>query len=375
MKPAPEDPRRVATMDAWILPVLLAALPGAAAGEPSEGPRFAREGLRFAPAPGLALEKTLEVGHELALERMGAYRTGGQLVGENFTGWVTTSFKVVAQDRYQECGDGRPLRFERTYTDVGGSGKVSLQRGPQRRQTEEHALAASPLRDRKVEFTWIGPEEDWARAWSRDDAEEAWLAGLRGDMDLLALLPPGEVQSGTTWEPPIEAARALLTPGGNHLITPSTSNVFGRSIEVGVGGDFSDVLGPELSGRLLARYAGERAQDGRRLGVIEIEIQGLRSLCERDEIWRTSMPPEEKKESSRLLSVLLAYTLDAKGELLWDLEAGHFRSLELGGQETFALSVAKEVTDGKSTFERTALSEYSGKMTLKLSCASLAGER
>ncbi len=353
--------------------MLLLLLSGAAgAGEARHG---RAESVRFAPAPDLVLEKTLTINHELALDLVGSSRSGAPVVKEDLTGWVTTWFKVAVLDRYQECGDGLPLRLERTYTDLGGGGKVTLQRGQQRRQSEERAVAASPLRDRRVEFTWIPAERDWARAWLRDDAEESWLAGLRGDIDLLMLLPQGPVAPGETWEPPIEAARAVLAPGGNHLITPSKGNPLGRSIEVGVGGDYAEVLGPELAGRMLARFTGTREEDGRRLAVIEVEIQGLRSLAERDEIWRISMPAEEKKERARLLSVLLEYTLDAEGELLWDLEAGHFRSVQLSGKESYAISVAKEANDGQSTFERTGLSAYSGTMTLKLASAPPSGHR
>lgn len=323
------------------------------------------ESLRFAPAPGV-LVRNLHIGHELTLEAMGQVRDGGPFQAERLSSWVSSWLKVTAEDQLLAVEGGRPTRFVRTYTDLGGGGKLTLRPEGSPKQREEDAVLVSPLRERSVDFQWVPEEGDWGRSWSRVHAEEEWLAEIHGDMDLLALLPAGEVAEGDTWDVPIEAVRSLLAPGGNHLITPRTPNVFSRTIEVGVGGDFSEVLGDQLAGRLTARLAGVANEQGVRLARVELRIEGLQSIRDRTELWRTSMPREERREEARLVSVLLEYSLDAEGELVWDLDAGHARSLQLSGRERFVSNLAKDLPvdgglariDAQATFGGTLSLSY-----------------
>ena len=168
----------------------------------------------------------------------------------------------------------------------------------------------------------------------------------------------------------------LLAPGGNHLVTPRTTNVFSRTIELGVGGDLSEVLGPDLIGRATARYVGQREQDGRRLAAIEVAIEGLQSLRDRTELYRTAMPDEELREEARLVGVLLEYRLDARGELLWDLDLGHAHALELRGEETFVSTISKELPSQQGGASRIdAQATFSGTLELRFAVEPLAASR
>jgi len=340
--------------------VLLAAAPGPAAGAAAAAP----ERLRFEPAAVTVLSKNLYISHELALESMGQTLAGGPFRPERIAGSISTWHKVTVDDELLEVQDGVPARLRRTFTDLGGGGKLRFgpQTGPRTR--EEEAVLTSPMRDRTVDLLWVPEERSWSRCWSRLEADEVWLAGLDGDADLLALLPPGEVAVGESWEIPLTAVRALLAPGGNTLITPRTRNVFSRTVEIGVGGDFSEILASELSGRLSARLAEVREEGGARLARVELALEGLHGVNDRTELWRTSMPIEEKREKARLLGAFLEYTLDATGVLVWDLTAGHARSLELEGRQRFVTTLSKDLAGPQGPTRMDAQSTFAGTLTL-----------
>lgn len=325
-----------------------------------------KERLSFEPTLGTSLTKTLYISHELGLTAVNRTRDGGPPVTDGTTGWVSTWLKVSCEDAYLEVDAGLPRRFHRRFIDLGGGGKLDMKIGQKQMPHEELLVAVSPLRNRTVEFTWIPEENDWARSWTRFDAEEFWLADLNGDMELLALLPAGEVEVGESWSPPLDAARKMLAPGGNHLITPRTKNIFGRSVEVGIGGDASEVLGANPAGSVSARFEGVREVDGKRLGAISVRIEGLRSVEDRTDLWRTSMPIDEKREKAKLLAALIEYSVDAEGELLWDLEGGHMHSFQLTGKEGYNLVVSKEITGERTVFELSQHSVFSGDLALSI---------
>lgn len=320
--------------------------------------------LRFAAAPQSVLRRELLVRHEIQLDGVTYTRGSDSPVHQDTPGWMSTFLKVGVDDTLGEVAAGRPRALRRRWLDVGGEGKLTLTATGGRPAVEDRAVLASPLRERAADFTWIEAESDWSRLWVRDDAEEFWLAEMRGDMDALGLLPEGPVAPGAQWTLSMETVRGLLAPGGNHLITPRTTNVYGRTIEVGVGGDYAEVLGPDLAGSARATFEGLREADGKRLAVLGLSIEGLRSIADRTDLWRLSAPPEEKNEIARLMSALIEYGLDARGEALWDLDRGHLHSLELAGEEVYMLSVTKHGGPVTQPFETIQQSSFHGRVDL-----------
>jgi hypothetical protein len=328
------------------------------------GTQGAPERLRFAPAAGIVLARNLYISHELVLESMGQTLDGGPFRPERIAGSISTWHKVTVDDELLAVADGRPTRLKRTFTDLGGGGKLRFgpEAGP--RSREEDAVLTSPMSGRTIELLWIPEESSWSRCWSQLEADEVWLAGLEGDCDLLELLPPNEVSVGQTWEIPLSAVRSMLAPGGNTLITPRTRNVFSRTVEIGVGGDFSELLGPDLSGSLRARLAEVREEGGSRLARIELVLEGLHGIADRTELWRTSMPIEEKREKARLIGAFLEHSLDAQGELVWDLTAARARSLELNGRERFVTTLSKDIAGPDGPTRMDAQSTFAGTLSV-----------
>lgn len=341
-----------------MIPILFATLALASA-SPQDG---AAESLRFDVAPGTVLHRDLTVRHEIQLDGVVYTRGDATPTRQDVPGWMSTFMKVVADDTVGEVAGGRPTKLRRRWGPCGGEGTLTLNPVAGRPKFEDRAVLSSPLRDRRVDFTWVEAEGDWARLWVRDDAEEFWLADMRGDMDGLGLLPAEAVAPGAEWDVPLEALAALLAPGGNHLITPRTTNIFGRTIEVGIGGDYAEVIGPDLTGFARARFEGVREEGGERVAAIALEVQGLRSIADRTNLWRLSAPPEEKNEVAHLVSALVEYGLDAKGEALWNLDRGHLHSVKLAGDEVYMLSVSKHGGPVVSPYETIQQSSFRGKV-------------
>lgn len=343
-----------------MISLLLAGLPLAIAAPQDAGP----VSLRFAVEPGTVLRRKIEVRHEIQLDGVSFTRNNKPPTRQDVPGWMSTFITVSVDDTIGEVVDGRPTKLNRTWVNLGGNGKLTLSPAGGRQKMEDRAVLASPMRRREVAFTWVEDEADWARLWVRNDAEEFWLAEMRGDMDFLGLAPAEPVAPGAEWDVPIEGVRALLAPGGNHLITPRTTNIFGRTIEVGIGGDYAEVLGPDLAGTARARFVELREVAGERVAVVDLTIQNLRSISDRTDLWRTSAPPEERTEVSHLVSALVEYGLDGRAEVLWNLDRGHLHTATLTGDEFYVLSVTKNSGPLHNPFEIIQQSSFRGKVEL-----------
>jgi hypothetical protein len=107
-----------------------------------------------------------------------------------------------------------------------------------------------------------------------------------------------------------------------------------------------------------------REEGASRLARIELALENLHGIADRTDLWRTSMPVEEKREKARLIGAFLEHTLDAQGELVWDLTAGHARSLELNGRERFVTTLTKDLAGPNGTARMDAQSTFAGTLSL-----------
>jgi hypothetical protein len=182
------------------------------------------------------------------------------------------------------------------------------------------------------------------------------------------------VKEGDAWEVDLKEFARVLAPGGNLQLTPSGGNLFGRLMEVGVGGDFADYYEP-LGGTVRATYKGTRSEsvgqgDGSaqvQVGVVALELN-LASSADRTQLYRMAMPEDERRENSRLENVTVEYSLAGTGELTWDLAAGHFHALKLEGQEGYVASIHKTRFDGREQHKITSQSRYSGPLVFEITC-------
>lgn len=332
----------------------------------------------FRAEPGARVLKTYKLQHELRIDDMGVIVGDLPFVSDKSGGWISSSHTVQYLDEYSRAAQGRPLDFKRHVREATGQGKANVTR-QSGEVLQDNSRSVSPLKRQNVEFRWVEAEGDWSRCYEKIDAEEEWLAKLRGEFELLALLPPGAVEPGDSWKVELESFRSVLVPGGDLLLTPQGDNLFGRLMELGVGGDFADFYAPQ-GGVIEATYRGRRAvTDGAgeaarnvEAGVIELALN-ITSRADRTQLYRMAMPQEERREPSRLEEAPIEYTLNGKGELLWDFERGRALSLSIEGQEGFVASVTKTRFDGASETRYAQRSVYSGPLRLTVSFEDGAG--
>jgi len=327
--------------------------------------------IEFAPKAGAKTLKNFKVRHELRIDDTGMVYGDLPYVSDGTGGWISTSHKAQFLDEYVRVGEGKPLEFVRQVRDESITGKANVTR-PNGQVLTEQAPGVSPLRRFKLRFTWIDTLGEWSRCYSEFDGEENWLSELRGECEFLELLPKSEVEVGAQWSIAPEALRSVLAPGGNHKITPTTDKLFGRLVEIGVGGDFADALGPEIGGSVSATYRGQReieegdGDGARRFRVAEIEYEiNLASTAERKFLYVMAMPEEERREPARIDGVPLEFGLLGKATLLWDLDAGRAHSFRLEGQESFVTTVSKTRFDGRQGTPVSQVGRYSGPLVLE----------
>lgn len=356
------------------------------------------ERLAFAVTPGVKLAKRLRANHELQVERMGMTRDDGPFLSDGSGGWISTNQRLDFVDEYVACDTLRPTRLVRNFLDLEIAAKATITRGSNQ-QLEERSTSTSQLRYRGITFTWLESEQDWSRHFSRVEGDEEVLLPVRGEADLLALLPGREVEIGDTWEIEPGRMREVLAPGGEHSLFPTSGNLFGRLVELGVGGDFADFLTRDCAGVVTATFKGVReitlaadaaagADDANagagspaaatttktvRVGVVELALE-LASVTDRTQLYFKAMPDTERREQTRLESVPFEYTLSGRGELLWDLAGGHFHSLSITGQESFDAQVIKtQFVGGREQFKYAQQSRYSGTLNFELTARDGSG--
>ena len=362
---------------AWLRGSLL-LLCACAALDATATAQSAPDQLVFEVAPGTKLLKIFRATHELRIDDVGELYDDLPFVSNKTGGWLSSWQRLEFLDDYARCELGRPLEFRRTIRDATAVGKVSATRPGGMRQ-EDNSKSMSPLRLQTVRFEWVPEEHDWSRCFDKVDADEEWLDELHGDYDLLGLLPGKPVASGDSWSIELGYLRRVFAPGGNLKLVPAGHNLFGRTMELGVGGDFADFLGADVKGEVKALYKGRRdvaldeaGTQKLECGVIELTLNLVVS-ADRTQLYRSAMPGEERREPSRLESCTVEYSFTGSGELLWDLANKHFHTLKLEGQEGFVATVWKARSDGKENHRLGQLSRYSGPLVLEALCEDGAG--
>ena len=163
-------------------------------------------------------------------------------------------------------------------------------------------------------------------------------------MDLRAFLPKEEVSEGDTWKIDLDDIATLMLPGGDLKLRPEDmGDVDVEMFEALFEDEFSSVLEDLLTGKCECEYAGEREEDGVKVGEIEIEIE-IASNVDFSEILMAifDIMAEQAGEMPDILIEAADVDLDleATGTLIWNLEAGVFQSFEMAGDMTIALEIA-----------------------------------
>ncbi len=274
-------------------------LAGAQAAPAPSGPEVARDELVFAPKKGVRLKQTFEMISELKLvdETKLASRDFGICFDDEQT--------IIFSDEYHSMKDGGATRISRTFETLSRQSQAEVRwaSGSVGRDERE---GTSELEGLTVIFTWAEDEEKYAVEFAEEDEDEDedLLEDLDAHADLTWFLPESEVDEGDSWDLEMGAFLALTSPGGNTKI---------KSADEAKGSLLIPMLRQNLEGDITCTYEG--AQDGIAKVAIEMELQ---SRFEQDE--------------PGLVSMSYSYSFELKGELRWNVEAGHASTLLLEGE-------------------------------------------
>lgn len=324
---------------------------------------FARAGSpRFAPAPQSEAEKRFSARSEYVLERLEQERGGERIELPAPAMEGSRSWRLAVTDRYIESRDGLPLRLERTIEEIGADNGFGLEVLGEvgeygARMTSDLEGAELVARyDADLEKVVLEPAED-------TELEAGLLEGLREDLDLRALLPPEEVALGDRWQVPADRLLDVLLPGGDLVLRPEEITCTNRSLMEPI-----DVLLVALTGSAagLEEAGGDvtltwrETRGGEAHISVEIDIsceadisEAVLALAERGGI---EVGREDYHAS-------LARELTGEGSLVWSLEEGHFRSLEIEIEEedvvTLGYSIGAEPIEFHAELSVTSTVEHS----------------
>lgn len=240
----------------------------------------------------------------------------GQFDPTDIEGEVTYDLEVV--DRFTAVADGRATRIERRFETVETAYEVFEDSGE---ETMEE------LEGETVVFTWNAEDEDYDREWGEDsDGDRDELEPLAADLDLLALLPPDDVEEGDSWEVPASALSGLLLPGID-FERAGESDIEGMDdVPVELIAPLREAMEETM---LELTFVGLRGGDGGELALIELSFSSEVSIDISD-VLAERMADQDEVEADVDAFTLDLY-LDLEGELLWDLAKGRFSSFEIDG--------------------------------------------
>jgi hypothetical protein len=327
----------------------------------------ARDQLRFGPEPGA--EVTRRWSETLALEIDSLDETlGGNPIRLSFDRIeLETRRAFEVADVLTRSADGRPLDLTRRYEASELGLQVEMDDRPLARASGSHDCDESAVR-----FVYEPDEERYTRERIEGDIDDERLEALEPDLELLSLLPAGEVELGATFELEPEALRTFFAAGGGlgfHTTerVAEDTGVPDEVIVAGVLGSFHELFGPagELSGKVKGKFVSrDEDESGSVLARLEYQLR-VKAEAELGERLRSLL---EKDGATR--------DLRAEGELegrlvvLWDETKKHLRSARYEGDASLAghLVFPLELVDDQEPLEFTGDYELSGEAVVELVC-------
>lgn len=279
--------------------------------------------LRFEPQGNLVRRFTERSRFELAA--LTELASGEELPAEQLEFSCRIDRELELVDAFGELVDGRPQHVARRFETATKALEIELAlEGFEELYDGEFA---SPVEGESVRLEW--DEDEGAHiARSEDGLDPLHLERLREDCDLRALLPPEGIAEGGRWTISGERLRDLLAPGGALLFTAEElpDGPYGALTPVDlVATSFLTTADAarELDGEArLVWIESEGAQ-----AVIELELElELSGSMDEELAWLADQLGAGGKSD---VALDYAWSLEGRGQLVWELEAGHFQGLEL----------------------------------------------
>ena len=303
------------------------------------------EEVRFQPEEGSRVTKTFVEQCRFELDSLVGDAEGATVDASAFGiplgATAGFGYELVCTEEYASVDGGRPTELLRTYDKT----EVWTETMGVRESEDE----PGELVGKTVRFVWDEEEEVYERSWVGEAATLADLERWSAELDLLALLPAGEVDAGERWT--VRGA-----PLWNVILSGfDFHRVLGQGLEdANVPEEVAAAL-EELVNESVAEatWVGVRAEDGVELGEITLAFEAERSF---------DVDPgliDLHQEDATVTSFEVELELDLDGTLAWNMAAGRFESFELAGDGMLVLEFAATVDEVPLTVRAEVSIEYS----------------
>ena len=329
--------------------------------------------LRFAPADGAELTKVFTTTGKLEATEAEIVVPGesGEVGVELAAEWERG---LKLRDTYVACSDGRPTELRRAFEELSHEVQSALLvevGGVVEVEDPAAATGESELEGTTVTFAWNPESGSYRKAFADGEGDAELLEGLAENTDLRGFLPRDEVSDGDRWDVEAEAVVALLRPGGDLSLAIESDGTAWEAPAAGIEAwfytDLGDFVSSDAEVDATCTYEGRSQVDGRDHGVVAIEVE---LSCESDV--RDGMQDAIDRIADMLPGAVevttadLTVTMEGEGELVWDLEAGHARSLTLELELTVEIERAIEVDAGGEFMEVTTDMTIEGELIHEL---------
>ncbi|MFT5286228.1 MAG: hypothetical protein ACI8TQ_002396 [Planctomycetota bacterium] len=324
----------------------------------------------FAPKDGLRLTKTFEFTFVSTVDDMEISMDGEPMPAPPMEMNTTQNVSVTVTDHYTKVGEGRTLILERRFDSLGGTVELDINH-PMLGDMDMEAESTSELEDTTVVFTWNEEDEAYDAAYNEDssDGDEDLLEDLSENFDMRGLLPSGAVSVDDSWPLEAEVLMSLLAPGGTLALIPQDAPA---EMDMGAGIDFSTQLG-NLDGDCSATFAGTKTSDEGTLAIIKLnfEVSSEKDITEQvAEATANSKQAEAMGMEQDIQSADASFEFELEGTLLWNIDGGHFHSLELTGTTEAVIDAAVSISMMGRTMDTETAMYISGELTVTTSASA-----
>jgi hypothetical protein len=261
--------------------------------------------------------------------------------------------RVEVSDLYGALKDGLPSKLTRTYDKLGGKSvqKFELPEGMETHgDNNQEKERSSELEGKTVVFKLNDDGDGYKAAFPDDKGDADLLKKLEEDMDLRGFLPKGDVAADKSWEIEAKVFNGVLgTPGGDLKLKTKDDKDENPDVDQ----QFED----NLKGKGKGTYKGTRDVDGKKCAVIALEAE-----------LKTEAKDDKSAEGGHngIKTIGLEYSVE--GELLWDVEEGHFLKCTLSSKVKMSMKdeLSMDTEEGKHELVQTAEFEGEAEFTAEI---------
>lgn len=315
--------------------------------------------LAFKPAEATKLSKEFTINLDFALDDLIVSMNGEEMdpamMGLDLDeAQAQVSMTVNFNDVYVGMSGNKTTELKRTFE----SGTAEYEAG----DGESGNESMDELEGKVIVFKWN--EEKGQYDLTDEDGEEVDedMQMMSEDADLRIFLPKSEVEEGDSWSVKGKDLLGVFVPGVN--IDKAMARADEEAAKEGdvpfTPSDFLKFM--EELGEIECTYQGTKEVNGRVLQVIALKPMIEKTIDLTDVL--TEIIDEASGGAQEFdLSVELVLEGEGSGELLWDAEAGHFRSykLDMDLQTLIDASGSAQGMSGAAEVEATTTVSYSFK--------------